>query len=203
MPNSIQSVVTLSGGMDSTVCAALAVREKARRTSPPCTSPMASAPKPASSAPSPKSATASAFAPSHGAQPGPQPDRAAPPSPTPRLRSPPPGRRSVRRFPSPTCPSATLTFSPWPSVGQRFWAPRHLHWSRCPGQLRLSRLPSRVLRGLQSPHPGRYQRGQIRIHTPLIALKKVEIVRLGLELGCALRANMVVLQPGRSCLRHL
>ena len=28
MPNSIQTVVTLSGGMDSTVCAALAVREK-------------------------------------------------------------------------------------------------------------------------------------------------------------------------------
>ena len=27
MPNSIQSVVTLSGGMDSTVCAALAVRD--------------------------------------------------------------------------------------------------------------------------------------------------------------------------------
>ena len=45
--------------------------------------------------------------------------------------------------------------------------------------------------------------GNIRVHTPLIALRKVEIVKLGLELKRALRANMVLLQPGRSCLRRL
>ena len=45
--------------------------------------------------------------------------------------------------------------------------------------------------------------GNIRIQTPLIALKKVEIVQARSGTERSLRANMVLLQPGRSCLRRL
>ncbi len=45
--------------------------------------------------------------------------------------------------------------------------------------------------------------GKIEIVTPLIAMRKAEIVRLGLELRCALRFNVVMLQPRGSGLRSL
>ena len=51
------------------------------------------------------------------------------------------------------------------------------------GQLGVSGLPAGLLRGLQRADPGGNQDGDIRVVTPLIGLKKSEIVRLGVELG--------------------
>ena len=45
--------------------------------------------------------------------------------------------------------------------------------------------------------------GTIQVVTPLIAMRKHEIVTLGLELGCPIRFNVVMLSARRSCLRCL
>ena len=62
-------------------------------------------------------------------------------------------------------------------------AEQDLHRRGAAGQFGLSRLPAGVLRGFQRGGPTGTKEGKIRIETPLIALRKAEIVTLGLELG--------------------
>ena len=113
-----------------------------------------------------------------------------------------------RGSPSPTSPRGTPSSCPSRWAGPRCSRrTRHLHRRERPGLQRLSGLPAGVHRGLRADgeprHPGR-RRGRrlLRIHTPLIALTKAEIMARACELGVDYGLTSTCYDPspdGRPC----
>ena len=112
--------------------------------------------------------------------------RSPPTSPCPRAATP---DEMATAFPSPTCPRATPSFFRlrWP--GPRCWARATSSSASTrsitpaiPIAARNSLRPSRRWPTLP-PKPGVEGRQALKIHTPLIALTKAEIIRKGIELG--------------------
>ena len=89
-------------------------------------------------------------------------------------------------------------------------AARHRHRRQRARLLRLSRLPARVHRARSSGSPTLATRAGVegarfRVHTPLIALTKAEIIRRGARAGPRLRPDAQLLRPGarRAAVRPL